>query len=241
MILVTLALSAVLAFIFFIYIDNRTVSNILTGLAILSLLTSIFFMIRNDHYHFGLHNESTTRTQKIYSASPSKQMPMMIYQSVGTADKHRVYVYKTSANAKKATHTAAKVTTTNIVKRTSGANRIVTKKVYREFKNGSSRFWFGLTGNGHKYVKETNTIYLNKSWTVLSATQAKQLQKMTSSKSFQAKQKTAATNYVKTKVMAAMTKNPTMSTAEQKKVTQAAAAEYQAQAMKQLIKQVKAN
>ncbi|WP_125544966.1 DUF4811 domain-containing protein [Levilactobacillus lindianensis] len=241
MILVTLALSAVLAFIFFIYIDNRTVSNILTGLAILSLLTSIFFMIRNDHYHFGLHNESTTRTQKIYSASPSKQLPMMIYQSVGTADKHRVYVYKTSANAKKATHTAAKVTTTNIIKRTSGANRMVTKKVYREFKNGSSRFWFGLTGNGHQYVKETNTIYLNKSWTVLSTTQAKKLQKMASTKSFQAKQKAAAMTYVKSKVMAAMVKNPTMSPAEQKKVTQAAAAEYKAQAMQQLIKQIKAN
>ncbi|WP_263854590.1 hypothetical protein [Levilactobacillus brevis] len=40
--------------------------------------------------------------------------------------------------------------------------------------------------------------------------------------------------------MAAMMKNPSMTAAQQKQVTQQAAAAYQAQAMQQLIKQVKA-
>ncbi|MCT4488058.1 DUF4811 domain-containing protein [Levilactobacillus parabrevis] len=240
MIVITLVLCAVLAFVFYVYMSKRVLANTLTVLAIVGMLTSIFFMVKNDHDHYGLHNVTTTSTQKIYSASPSKQLPMMIYQSIGTANKHQVYVYKTSANAKKTSHTKAKVTTKNVVKRTTGANRIVTKKVYREYKSDLYSFWFGLSGNGHKYVKETNTIYVNKNWTVLSATQAKKLQKLTSSKAFQAKQKTAATAYVKQQVMAAMTKNPSLSAAEQKKVTKQAAAAYQAQAMQQLIKQVKA-
>lgn len=240
MIVITLVICAVLAFVFYVYLSNRVLANSLTILAIIGLLTSIFFMVKNDHDHYGLHNVTTTSTQKIYSASPSKQMPMMLYQSIGTANKHQVYVYKTSATAKKTSHTKAKVTTTNVVKRTTGANRIVTKKVYREYKNNKYSFWFGLSGNGHQYVKETNTIYINKNWTVLSASQAKKLQKMASSKAFKAKQKTAATAYVKQQVMAAMTKNPTMSSAEQKKLTQEAAAAYQAKAMQQLIKQVKA-
>lgn len=240
MIVITLVICVILAFVFYVYLSNRVLANSLTALAIIGLLTSIFFMVKNDHDHYGLQNVTTTSTQKIYSASPSKQLPMMIYQPIGSANKHQVYVYKTSANAKKTSHTAAKVTTKNVIKRTTGDNRIVTKKVHREYKNELYRFWFGLSGNGHKYVKETNTIYLNKNWTVLSATQAKQLQKRASSKAYQAKQKTAATAYVKQQVMAAMMKNPTMSAAEQKKVTQQAAAAYQAKAMQQLIKQVKA-
>lgn len=239
MIIFSLIICAVLSFIFFVYIENKPLSNTLTAIAVIGLLTSIFFMVKNDHDHLGMHNVTTTSSRTIYSASPSKQMPMMVYQPIGTADKHQVYVYKTSANAKKATHTSAKVTTKNVVKRTTGENRIVTKKVYREYKNGMSNFWFGLSGNGHKYVKETNTIYINKNWTVLSAAQAKKLQKLAGSKSYQAKQKAAAMAYVKQQVMAAMKKNPTMSAAEQKQVTQQATATYQAQAMKQLIAQVK--
>ncbi|MFC6290926.1 DUF4811 domain-containing protein [Levilactobacillus angrenensis] len=239
MIVFTLIIFAVLSFVCNVYISNRRLSNVLTAISVIGLLTSIFFMVKNDHDHYGLHEVTQTSTQKIYSASPSKQLPMMIYQSIGTADKHQVYVYKTSANAKKTQHTRAKVTTKNIVKRTTGANRIVTKKVYREYKNGTYKFWFGLSGNGHKYVKETNTIYINKNWTVLSTAQAKKLQALSKSKSFQAKQKAAATAYVKKAVMAAMTKNPSMSAAQQKQVTKQAAAAYQAQAMKQLIAQVK--
>lgn len=239
MIIITLIICAILSFYFFVYLHNRTVANVLTVLSVLGVLTSIFFIVKNDHDYYGLHNVTTTSTQKIYSASPSKAMPMMLYQSVGTADKHRVYVYKTSATAKKTSHTRAKLTTANVVKRTTGANRIVTTKTYREYKNNTYKFWFGLAGNGHKYVKETNTIYINKNWTVLSATQAKKLQKLTSSKAYQAKQKAAATAYVKKQVMAAMTKNPSMTAAQQKKVTQAATAAYQAQAMKQLLAQVK--
>jgi len=239
MIIISVVIFAVLSFIFYVYIHRPALSNTLTAITVIGLLTSIFFMIKNDHDHYGMHEVTKTTTQQIYSASPSKQLPMMLYQSIGTANKHQVYVYKTSANAKKTSHTRAKVTTKNVIKRTTGANRIVTKKTYWEYKSGSYKFWFGLSGNGHTYVKETNTIYINKNWTVLSATQAKKLQALAKSKSYQAKQKTAAVAYVKKAVMAAMTKNPSMTAAQQKQVTQQATAAYQAQAMKQLIAQVK--
>lgn len=239
MIIVTLVLSVILAFIFYVYMHNRILSNILTLLMIVIMGISGVLIVKNDHDHYGLHNVTTTKTTTIYSASPSKQMPMMIYQSIGTADKHRVYVYKTSADAKKTTHTAAKVTTTNTVKTTTGKNRIVTTKTYREYKNNTYKFWFGLADNGHQYVKEHNTIYLNKNWTVLSAQQAKQLQKMASSKSYQASQKKAAKAYIQKQVMAAMTKDPTMSAAQRQKLIKQATAEYQAQAMQTLIKQIK--
>lgn len=239
MILVTLILTAILAFVCYVYITNRWVANGLTLLMVIGVMVSTLFIVKNDHDHYGLHNVTTTTTTKIYSASPSKQMPLMLYQSVGTADKHRVYVYKTSANAKKTHHTAAKVTTKNVVKTTTGANRIVTKKTYREYQSKAAKFWFGLVDNGHQYVKETNTIYINKDWTVLSAPQAKKLQKMVQSKRYQAQQKTAAKAYVQKQVMAAMTKNPTMSSAQRQKIVKQATAAYQAQAMQKLLQQLK--
>lgn len=239
MIIFSLIICAVLSFVFYVYIQNRSLSNTLTAVAVLGLLASIFFMVKNDHDHYGMHQVTQTTTQKIYSASPSKQLPMLVYQPIGTANQHQVYVYKTSATAKKTRHTRAKVTTKNIVKRTTGTNRMVTKKTYWEYQNKLTKFWFGLSGNGHTYVKETNTLYVQKNWTVLSASQAKKLQQMAKSKSYQAKQKAAATAYVKKAVMAAMTKNPTMSAAQQKQVTKQATAAYQAQAMKQLIAQIK--
>ncbi|CAJ1228856.1 DUF4811 domain-containing protein [Levilactobacillus zymae] len=239
MILVTLVLTAILAFVCYVYITNRWLANGLTLLMIIGVMVSTLFIVKNDHDHYGMHNVTETTSTKIYSASPSKQMPLMLYQSVGTADKHRVYVYKTSANAKKTAHTTAKVTTKNVIKRTTGKNRIVTKKTYREYRNGTFKFWFGLADNGHQYVKETNTIYINKNWTVLSAPQAKKLQKLVQSKSYQAQQKTAAKAYVQKQVMAAMTKNPTMSAAQRQQVIKQATAAYQAQAMQRLLQQIK--
>jgi len=176
MIIVAIVITSILSFIFYIYINNKTVSNILTIISVIALLISVFFMVKNDHDHYGLQNVTTSSTQKIYSSSPSKQLLLMIYQSIGTADKHQVYIYKTSADAKKNSHTRAEVTTTNVIKRTTGANRIVTAKIYREYKNSAYKFWFSLAGNGHKYVKETNTIYINKDWTILSAMQVRKLQ-----------------------------------------------------------------
>lgn len=239
MILVTLVLSAVLAFVCYVYITKRWLANSLTVVMVLSIITSIVFLIKNDHDHFGMHNVTTTKTTRIYSASPSKQMPLMLYKSVGTADKHRVYVYKTSADAKKTSHTTAKLTTHNVVKKTSGRNRIVTQKTYREYRSGAMKFWFGWADNGHQLVKETNTIYLKHNWETLSTTQAKKLQKLAKSKSYQAKQKKAATAYVKKQVTAAMTKDPTMSQAQQQKLTKQATAAYQAKATQQLIQRVK--
>ena len=72
-----------------------------------------------------------------------------------------------------------------------------------------------------------------------STQQAKQLQKKAQSKAYQAQQKKAAKAYVQKQVMAAMTKDPTMSAAQRQKVIQQATAAYQAQAMQRLITQIK--
>jgi len=203
------------------------------------MLVSIVFISLNDSQHYGLVKTTTTATTSLKSASSSKQMDLLLYQSVGTADKHRVYIYKTTTNQKKVSHTTASVKTANQVKMTTATPKLVTKTTRWTYKSNAMKFWFGLANNDKQLIKRTNYFYVKKRWAVLSTTQAKQFSKLM--KQQQATLKARATVYVQNQVKAAMVKNPTMSQAQLAQVQKAAAAQYQANAIQSMIKTVKAS
>lgn len=241
MILLIMAICVVLAFISFIYIPNKSVSAILAVIFVAGAFTTGVFVVKNWKDHYGLKEVTTTgATRTIYPVSSSNGMSTVIYSPIGTANKHQVYVYKTSANAKKTTHTQVSSTTKNKVIRTSGKSHIVTKTTRWAYKNGAAKIWFAFTGQDGQYIRRENKIYINKNWLVLSAAQAKALKKEMSSKTFQAKLKTQAKAYVTAQVKAAMTKDPSMSSADQAKVEKQATAEFQQKAIAKVIKQIQA-
>ncbi|EHL95271.1 hypothetical protein HMPREF9103_03069 [Lentilactobacillus parafarraginis F0439] len=237
MIIATLIICAVLSFVFFIYIQNKPISYILTALSVIGIGVSTFYIVRNDRDHYGMEKVTTSTYQPIYSVSPSKQMKMLLYQPIGTANKHQVYIYQKSENAKKKSHTDAENTTNKVV-RVNTTPRIKTTEVRWHYKNNAAKLWFGIAGENHKLVKRENTIYVNKDWLVLSTTQAKALQKQMSSKAYKAKLQAQAKAFVTKQMMAAMKKNPKMNKAQQAKIQKQAAAEFQAQAVQQLIQSV---
>ncbi len=237
MIVITLAIGVVLAFVFFIYISSKPVSYTLTALSLLLAVVSMVFIIKNDHDHYGMKQVTTETSQQIYPIG-SKQMQMILYQPIGTANKHQVYIYQKSANAKKKSHTQT-TDTTNKVVMTSGTTHMVTQTTRWEYKSDAAKLWFGISGEGHKFVKRHNILYVNKSVQVLSAQQAKALKKMMASKSYQAKLKAQGKAFVTQQVMAAMKKDPTMSAADRAKLVKQATAEFQAQAIKNVLAQIK--
>lgn len=237
MIVITLAVSVVLSFIFFIYISNKPTSYILTALSLLLAVGSMVFIIKNDHDHYGMKQVTTETSQKIYPIG-SKQMQMILYQPIGTADKHQVYIYQKSVNAKTKSHTQT-TDTTNKVVMTNGTTHMVTQTTRWEYKSDSAKLWFGISGEGHSFIKRHNILYVNKSVQVLSTQQAKTLKKMMASKSYQAKLKAQGKAFVTKQVMAAMKKNPTMSAADRAKLVKQATAEFQAQAIKTMLAQIK--
>lgn len=239
MILVAISVFTILAFVCFIYINNKAASLILTLISVLGLIISSYFGVINWKNHYGLEKYTETTSKQVYSVSPSKQLQMILYQPIGTKNNKQVYIYKASANAKKTSTTQATSTTTNKLKSTTGNTRIVTKTVRWRYKSGAAKFWFGLTGENHKFVKRTNYIYVNKNWVTLTVAQSKALSKQMKSKTYQAKLKAEAKAFVTKQVTAAMTKNPTMSSAEQAKVTKQATAQFQAQAVQKLIASLK--
>ncbi|MBZ3776164.1 DUF4811 domain-containing protein [Lentilactobacillus otakiensis] len=236
MIVITLAIGVVLSFIFFIYISNKPASYTLTALSLLLAIVSMVFIIKNDHDHYGMTQVTKQTTQQIYPIG-NKQMQMLLYQPIGTANKHQVYIYQKSKDAKKKSHTQTTDTSNKVVK-VSGSTHMVTNTTRWEYKSDAAKLWFGISGENHKFVKRQNILYVNKSVQVLSVQQAKALKKMMASKSYQAKLKTQAKAFVAKQVMVAMKKNPTMSTADRAKIIKQAEAEFQAQAVKNVLKQI---
>ncbi len=89
MILVLLVVSAIALFLSFIYVHQNTLRISLSVIFAALLVTSIVFVSKNDGQHYGMVKTTTTTTQSLKSAGSSKQLDLLLYQSVGTADKHR--------------------------------------------------------------------------------------------------------------------------------------------------------
>ncbi|MFC6294338.1 DUF4811 domain-containing protein [Lactiplantibacillus daoliensis] len=236
MIIALLIISAIALFLTFIYMPASWLKYGLSVLFAISLVSSLVLVVMNDSQHFGMKKVTTTKTVTLKSAG-SSQLDMLLYQSVGTSDQHRVYIYKTAANQKKAITTAANVKTSNQVKTTTGSTKLVTKTTRWTYKSGTAKLWFGIADNDKQLIKRTNTFYVQKTWAVLSTSQAKQLSKLAKQQS--ATLKVQAKTYVQNAVKAAMIKNPTMSATQLAQLEKQAAAQYQATAMQKMIQTVK--
>ena len=237
MILVLLVISTIALFLTFVYMKSSATRLVLTAIFGVALVASLVAVVANDSQHFGMEKVTTTKTTTLASAGSSKAMDLLLYQSVGTADKHRVYIYKQTASQKKVSHTTANVKTANRVKKTTGSAKLVTKTTRWTYRSNAMKFWFGIADNNHELVKRQNTFYVKKTWIVLSTTQAKKLSQLV--KQQQATLKSRAKVYVANEVKVAMTKNPNMTKAQLAKLEKAAAAKYQAQAMASMIQEAK--
>lgn len=235
-IITTLALYG--AFIL-MYKDSWT-RRILIAVTGVLFLGSLFLVYANDHNHYGMKKVTTTETSTIYSASPSKQLPLLLRQDVGTNGDYQVYIYKTDPQ-KKATHTKADYDIHNTVQKVSGSDATLTeKKTVWRYK---SNFWKTLymNQNQNQLIYQRNTIKVPANWTLLTPNQAKALGKR--AKAMQhpsAAQKAKMGAVIQQAVMAAKMQNPAMTPAQQKQVVAQTTAKLQAQAMQKLIADVKA-
>lgn len=240
MILITLVIGAITFFLAFMFANGpvkRTLALLVTGII---LLGSIVGMVSNYHDHFGMHKVTTTTTKTIYSASNSSSMPIALYKQVGTSGKNDVYIYNLKQKQKTPDHTKADEYTSNKIKYTNKSTATMTTKVTRwQFKNNFYKDLYLWSGMGGQIVKRVNTFNLPKTWVKLSVTQAAKLEKLMASPTAKAQMQTQAKAYIEAKVKAAMTQNPQMTEVQRAKVTQQAQAEFQAQALKKAVSELK--
>ncbi|GKQ42333.1 DUF4811 domain-containing protein [Companilactobacillus sp. RD055328] len=239
MIIFTLIILVLLTFIVTVYVNNKTLSNILSVIFFSLTIGNIMLIVMNDYNHLGMKTVTEEKTIDIVSATPNKGMNMLLYQQIGTKGKENVYIYRTDKNQKKPSHTKAESYVSNKVVTDSNEVKLVRESKYRVYKSDFMKFMFGISGNDHQIVSRKNTFHINKDWLVLSTKQAKALQKKMKDKTYQATLKTEGASYVQKVVMAAMEQNPTMDEAQQKRITEDATKQFQMMKMEELIKNIK--
>lgn len=247
MILATLVIGAVAAFLCYVYIKPVVWRTIGTLISAVLLVGSLVMLTMNSNSHYGMHKVTTTKTTQIYPASSKNGLNIMLYQPIGTNGKETVQVYKETLDQKKPSHTQANEYTVanNHIKRTNAKSATLQVKETRwKFKSNGYKFWFGISGMQNKLVKRSNTFNLPKDWLYLSTTQVKALQKKMSgmkTKAGQAKVKEQAQQYVSQKMKAAIMKDPSLATnkAKQAQLAKQYGQEFQQQMIKKIVAEVK--
>ena len=237
MISVIMFIGAIAFFVSIMFAPNmrtRWILGLITGLIFVG---STVIITANFHDHWGMKRITTTKTQKIYSAS--SQMQLILYQPVGTSGKDNVYIYQTKPRQKTPQHTQANEFTTNRLVWTDSDQATLTVKETRwRFKNDFYKVLFAGSKMDGKLVSRTNTFRYPKTFVKISVKQAQALKKQAQalkSPATQAQLKAQAAAYVTAKVQAAKQQNPDLTEAQLQKLTQQAQQEYQAQMIKKMM------
>lgn len=168
MVLITLIAGAVL-FVFFIlagggkwFSRHKFVNGILIALSLILFLGSETLMILNEHSHFGMKDEVTTKRVPVYSVVPAsaKQSTIipfiMLRRNIG---RDPIYIYNVNQQGKpKMNHSG--LTDTNRVETTSQTPYLLIQKTRRTFENDFYRQLFTFSGQNHLTVSITNVFYL---------------------------------------------------------------------------------
>lgn len=237
MITVIMFIGAIAFFVSIMFAPNmrtRWILGLITGLIFVG---STVIITANFHDHWGMKRITTTKTQKIYSAS--SQIQLILYQPVGTSGKDNVYIYQTKPRQKTPQHTQANEFTTNRLVWTDSDQATLTVKETRwRFKNDFYKVLFAGSKMDGKLVSRTNTFRYPKTFVKISVKQAQALKKQAQalkSPATQAQLKAQAAAYVTAKVQAAKQQNPDLTEAQLQKLTEQAQQEYQAQMIKKMM------
>lgn len=239
MVIISIIICAALAYYFAVFIQNKKVGYSLSFTFIALFLLSIVLLVANENNHFGMEKVTSSKTEQIQTVN--KGSNLLLYKKLGTQNKENVYIYRTpeTTNDKKPQTTKVNLHVKNKVKVGNYDAATLTKKTTRwEYKNGFYSFLFGISDNNKEFVKQTNTFKVGKDWLVLTTDQAKELAKKSKSKTFKDQMKTEGATYVKSAMMKAMQENPTMTSAQQKKVQEQAEKAFKAQAMEKLVEEI---
>lgn len=238
MVIILTFFGAILFFLSVMFIHQRGLRVILATITGLIFVGSTALMTLNYSHHFGMHKVTTTTTQRIYPVS--SQMPLALYQPVGTSGQDDVYIYKTSPSQAKPQHTQANEFTHSKIKWKKGGNpRLVTTTTRWRYKNDFYRGLCAWSGMNNTLVKRTNTLEYPRTYVKLTAKQAKQLQSKAQSAAGQQAQAAArqqGQTYVTGRVQAAMAKDPQMTADQIRAVTQQAEQEFQAKMVRAMLK-----
>lgn len=239
MIIILMLLGAIGVFISVMFTKRMSTRVIFALISGIVFVASTALMTVNYSHHFGMHQVTTTRTRRIYSASNST-MPLAIYQPVGKNGQDDVCIYNTKKHQQKPHHTPANEYTHNRLRHINGTQaRLITKETRWRYNGNWARILFAGSGMDGNLVKRTNTFEYPQAYVKLSTKQAQRLAQA-AKKNDQQKQAAVQQQgraYVSNHLKAAMAKNPQMSTKQIRQLTQQAELEFQSKLIHQMLQQ----
>lgn len=244
MILVLVGIFTVAFFISFVLVTNKGLRVVASLISFIALIASLTLMIQNDKYHFGMEKEAVTTSRTVYTALPKKTpVDLLMYQPVGASGEENVFIYKTTPDAKKASHTQTDGKTTNCVFYANQSKATLeTTTIRYKYKSTWSKLLFGL-GDNETVISRNNTFTLPKNdWLKISTANAKKLASVAKSQTpaEKAAQATAGKEFVMAQVKAAIMADPKLATdpAGQAKVVNKATAAFEKMVFSKLVKQL---
>lgn len=241
MVIILTFLGAVCFFCSVMFINQKNLRRTLEIITGVIFVAATALMTMNYSHHFGMEKVTTTKVQRIFSASNSS-MPLALYQPVGKNGQDDVYIYNTKARQKTANHTQANEYTSSNIKWVRNVEpRMVTKETRWQYKNNFYKFLYAWSGMDGTLVKRTNTLEYPRTYVKLTTKQAGKLSKFANSTAGKQAQKQAKQQgqvFVTSKVQAAMKKNPQMTAEQIQQVSAQAEQEFQSHAVKQMLKQL---
>jgi hypothetical protein len=206
-------------------------------------------LVANTSYHWGMKQETTTSTEKIYSAGSSKSPAgMLMTKELGTSSGRYVLVYKNNSDSKKAT--AHFVPNNDDI-----VNSVKEKATYKQanvkdatvktttkkwvWKSDNYRRWLKVGKTQNQLISKKHVVTVPKdTWAVLTADQAKKLAK--AQKSVSADQQASQQNVLKQTLQSSLAeyskKNPNATKKELQEYTQTETAKLSVQAINQMAK-----
>jgi hypothetical protein len=187
MIILIVALFTVLTFVGFMFIEKKALRYAVGGVSLFLLVLSVLGLTYHLTDYWGMKEVTKTTEKEIYTAGDtSAAYGMVIDQEVGTKSGNYVFIYRDKKDdAKPETHFVPDekhitdaVKKTAVYKMTSDKTaKVVTETTTRAFSSSLMKTLFGVGGEEGELVKEKTTVYVpEKTWLLLSADQAKELQ-----------------------------------------------------------------
>ncbi|BDR58260.1 DUF4811 domain-containing protein [Xylocopilactobacillus apicola] len=233
MIILIAAISIIGLFLTLIYIKSKKIRRATITIMSLIVLSSIVLLVMNSLFHFGMVKETKTQKSSIYSTSPTKEIPLLVYQKLD--QDLSIYLYKNSPHGK-ITNTDTRYGIHNRVKTSSSDQAVLLKQTKTwGYQSNFTKNLFSKRNDG-EFIEQDNTFKIPKNWNVLSVKQSTALSKKLKPSD---QQKVQMQQTISEQVRAARQKNPQMNQAQQQQLIKKITEQIQQDALKKAINEVK--
>ena len=228
MVIILLIIACLALFASAMFIKQRGVRVVAVLASVILLVGSTTLMVLNYHSHFGMKKVTATTTRMV--APVTKQLPIALYQPLGTDGKEEVLLYRNNPTGK-VQHTKADENITSKMKFANVQSPTMTvKKTRWQFKNNFYKTLFMWSGMNGTLAKQQTTITYPQEFVKVTPRQMRQMRSaMTASATSQAAQRQA----LAAAVAAELAKQHPQASAQQR---QAIAQRVQWQLTSQMIK-----